>query len=205
MRFPRPHKAHFKRYIFILVAVVSLTGLGVYANPVKHTPPVKHSVHSTPHKSDSSSYQSIKLHGASPDSSSSNISDGVSTYTNSAGNTVESPDYNPTGASAMCVDGTFSHSQTASGTCSSHGGVDHWLNSPSPTYTPAPVCTSSQIQAQIDSENSRHDSAIANIQFQYSQQGGLGSGLEANAINQENQLHQQYLAPLQAQLSTASC
>ncbi len=48
-------------------------------------------------------------------------------YTNSNGNTVESPDGNTTGATARCVDGTYSHSQHHSGTCSGHGGVATWL------------------------------------------------------------------------------
>ena len=33
----------------------------------------------------------------------------------------------PAGASALCVDGTYSHSQHRSGSCSSHGGVKQWL------------------------------------------------------------------------------
>jgi hypothetical protein len=52
------------------------------------------------------------------------------TYVNSAGNTVCSP-YSapsaPAGATAQCVDGTYSFSQTHSGTCSHHGGVTQWL------------------------------------------------------------------------------
>lgn len=35
----------------------------------------------------------------------------------------------PAGATAKCKDGTFSHSQHHSGTCSSHGGVAQWLTS----------------------------------------------------------------------------
>ncbi len=52
------------------------------------------------------------------------------TYVNSAGNTVCSP-YNspsaPAGATAQCGDGTYSFSQSHSGTCSHHGGVAQWL------------------------------------------------------------------------------
>lgn len=52
------------------------------------------------------------------------------TYVNSAGNTVCSP-YNapstPAGATAQCRDGTYSFSQSRSGTCSHHGGVAAWL------------------------------------------------------------------------------
>jgi hypothetical protein len=32
-----------------------------------------------------------------------------------------------TNATALCKDGTYSHSQHRSGTCSKHGGVDKWL------------------------------------------------------------------------------
>jgi len=52
------------------------------------------------------------------------------TYVNSAGNTVCSPESAPTapaGATAQCVDGTYSFSQSHSGTCSHHGGVSSWL------------------------------------------------------------------------------
>jgi len=52
------------------------------------------------------------------------------TYINSAGNTVCSP-YSgnavPAGATARCTDGTYSFSQSRSGTCSHHGGVSEWL------------------------------------------------------------------------------
>jgi hypothetical protein len=34
------------------------------------------------------------------------------------------------GATAQCNDGTLSYSQHAEGTCSWHGGVDHWINYP---------------------------------------------------------------------------
>jgi resuscitation-promoting factor RpfB len=52
------------------------------------------------------------------------------TYVNSAGNTVCSPEAassTPAGATAHCVDGTYSFSQSRSGTCSHHGGVATWL------------------------------------------------------------------------------
>lgn len=68
---------------------------------------------------------------AAPTSSSSNLSND-NTYVNSAGNTVHSPATTtdgsvPAGASAKCVDGTFSFSQSRRGTCSHHGGVASWL------------------------------------------------------------------------------
>lgn len=53
------------------------------------------------------------------------------TYENSAGNIVckpyESP-AQPAGATARCEDGTYSFSESRSGTCSHHGGVAVWLN-----------------------------------------------------------------------------
>lgn len=52
-------------------------------------------------------------------------------YTNSNGDRVHSPAYSPsgvpTGATAVCRDGTYSFSQHRSGTCSQHGGVAKWL------------------------------------------------------------------------------
>lgn len=52
------------------------------------------------------------------------------TYVNSAGNVVcrpyESP-AEPAGATAQCRDGSYSFSQSRSGTCSHHGGVARWL------------------------------------------------------------------------------
>ncbi len=52
------------------------------------------------------------------------------TYINSAGNTVCSPASSPSvpqGATAQCVDGIYSFSQSRRGTCSHHGGVARWL------------------------------------------------------------------------------
>ncbi|MDB5161458.1 MAG: type 3 domain protein [Candidatus Saccharibacteria bacterium] len=52
------------------------------------------------------------------------------TYVNTYGNTVCSPysaPSTPAGATARCVDGTYSFSQSRSGTCSHHGGVATWL------------------------------------------------------------------------------
>jgi hypothetical protein len=47
-------------------------------------------------------------------------------YKNSSGNCVEDPDGNTSGGTARCADGTESHSQHRSGTCSGHGGVSQW-------------------------------------------------------------------------------
>lgn len=54
----------------------------------------------------------------------------VKYYTNSAGERVQSPTYYksvPSGATALCRDGTYSFSQSRRGTCSHHGGVSKWL------------------------------------------------------------------------------
>jgi uncharacterized protein YgiM (DUF1202 family) len=51
-------------------------------------------------------------------------------YTNSENERVQSPThYNttPSGATALCRDGTYSFSQSRRGTCSHHGGVASWL------------------------------------------------------------------------------
>lgn len=51
-------------------------------------------------------------------------------YTNSYGNRVQSPTYYttaPSGATALCRDGTYSFSQSRRGTCSHHGGVAKWF------------------------------------------------------------------------------
>jgi hypothetical protein len=53
------------------------------------------------------------------------------TYVNAAGNTVCRPEHSPTvpaGATAKCEDGSYSFSETRSGTCSHHGGVAEWLS-----------------------------------------------------------------------------
>ncbi|HAM87971.1 TPA: hypothetical protein DDY55_01375 [Candidatus Falkowbacteria bacterium] len=50
-------------------------------------------------------------------------------YTNVDGNEVHSPAFapsRPSGASAMCRDGSYSFSQNRRGTCSRHGGVEEW-------------------------------------------------------------------------------
>lgn len=52
-------------------------------------------------------------------------------YVNALGNFVSAPvsssDGPPAGATARCRDGTYSFSQSRSGTCSHHGGVARWL------------------------------------------------------------------------------
>lgn len=55
---------------------------------------------------------------------------GADYYANSQGEEVQSPtryDSAPVGATARCVDGTYSFSRSRRGTCSRHGGVAQWL------------------------------------------------------------------------------
>lgn len=68
---------------------------------------------------------------SSPTTENDNLSND-NTYTNVDGNAVHSPAYSsddsiPAGATAKCVDGTYSFSQHHRGTCSYHGGVASWL------------------------------------------------------------------------------
>ena len=52
------------------------------------------------------------------------------TYVNRGGQTVPRPEncsVPPEGATALCHDGTYSFSQSRSGTCSHHGGVVKWF------------------------------------------------------------------------------
>jgi hypothetical protein len=48
------------------------------------------------------------------------------TYQAASGDCVERPDSSPSNATAICRDGTDSHSEHRSGTCSGHGGVSQW-------------------------------------------------------------------------------
>lgn len=46
----------------------------------------------------------------------------------SSSSSTKPPGSSPAGATARCKDGTYSYSQTHSGTCSHHGGVAVWLD-----------------------------------------------------------------------------
>lgn len=56
---------------------------------------------------------------------------------------AESPTYDdqaaPAGATAACVDRTFSFALNHSGSCSHHGGVSYWIVHPAPAPPPAPA------------------------------------------------------------------
>lgn len=54
----------------------------------------------------------------------------ITYYTNTYGEDTQSPTHYsgvPSGASAICYDGTYSFSRNRRGTCSRHGGVKKWL------------------------------------------------------------------------------
>jgi hypothetical protein len=73
-------------------------------------------------------------HAVAAPTSSSTGSCGSAYYRNSRGNCVPRPSTDPTltpdGPTAVCADGTYSYSQSASGTCSHHGGVATWIHHP---------------------------------------------------------------------------
>jgi Protein of unknown function (DUF3761)/Protein of unknown function (DUF1524) len=62
-----------------------------------------------------------KASGSSSSTSSSGTSSGGSSSTSSGSSSA------PSGATAICRDGTYSYSAHRSGTCSHHGGVEEWL------------------------------------------------------------------------------
>ena len=59
-----------------------------------------------------------------------NPTSSVDYYINVDNRTIQVPTrypVQPQGATAVCVDGTYSFSQNTRGTCSHHGGVNRWL------------------------------------------------------------------------------
>lgn len=75
-------------------------------------------------------YVSTKYLSNEKPSSGAYTEDQVKYYTNSKGESVQSPtkyDKAPEGATALCRDGTYSFSRSRKGTCSHHGGVKKWL------------------------------------------------------------------------------
>lgn len=80
----------------------------------------------------------------------------TSTSTSSAGLQVPSPAYSasgspPTGATALCLDGTYSFSSSRQAACSQHGGVAAWLpastaSAPASTTTTTIACPAGAVQ-----------------------------------------------------------
>jgi uncharacterized protein DUF3761/uncharacterized protein DUF732 len=64
------------------------------------------------------------------------------TYEAASGDCVPGPDGSTSDVTAICEDGSYSHSQTRSGTCSGHGGVARWCPcaglAPAAGYQPSP-------------------------------------------------------------------
>ena len=64
----------------------------------------------------------------------------------------------PPGATALCRDGTYSFSQTHSGTCSHHGGVAQWLDAttaPAQAAVPTPVSLGATVLISPRTKTSR--------------------------------------------------
>lgn len=92
----------------------------VYNNYLGNTTP-KHSSNSWFSASSNSTQKTIKSYNSSGEKK---------FYTNSKGVKVQSPTFyksTPSGATAICRDGTYSFSRSRRGTCSHHGGVARWL------------------------------------------------------------------------------
>jgi hypothetical protein len=51
----------------------------------------------------------------------------ATSHSNATGGSGKSENNDPTGATAKCKDGMYSHSAHKTGTCSGHGGVAQWL------------------------------------------------------------------------------
>jgi hypothetical protein len=98
-------------------------------------------------------------------------SDTQKTYINTDGITVESPNDDPTNATAQCVDGLYSHSLNYQGMCSGHGGV-------------RPVCTKSldierielKYNRDVEQENTRYKNELGYFQEDMNNRGLIQSG-----------------------------
>ncbi len=107
------------------------------ASTINYSPPAKRNTYkwsSTYSKPSKSYYGYSKPNSSSKAKAAQNNStqatEPITYYSNSYGDRVQSPTrYNnkPTGATAICSDGTYSFSYNRRGTCSRHGGVNVWL------------------------------------------------------------------------------
>lgn len=110
---------------FVLFATLGAVGQQAQPSTPQSPPPVVH--HHAAHKPKrpvASGDAAIAPAQPAPNLSNDNH------YTNSSGVSVHSParaSSVPSGASAVCGDGTYSFSQHRQGTCSHHGGVSRWL------------------------------------------------------------------------------
>lgn len=74
--------------------------------------------------------QPVSYHNYNTTTYQRNTNSHIKYYTNSMKQKVQSPTYynsEPSGAVALCRDGTYSFSRSKRGTCSRHGGVATWL------------------------------------------------------------------------------
>ena len=91
-------------------------------NNTNQKPPKNYYSYAKP-KSSNTTYKATKYKKAQPTES-------ITYYNNSYSETVQSPTRytgKPSGATAICRDGTYSFSRNRRGTCSRHGGVRSWL------------------------------------------------------------------------------
>ena len=183
-----PRIAHTKLTIAGAALLLTLTAGGAHAVTTNH------SSSSTNKSTSSSQSKSAAKHTSSK----------PKTYVNSKGNTVESPDSNSDGATAQCNDGTYSHSQSAQGTCSSHGGEA--TTSAAPPAPTVPTCNTTSEASYTASYNaakasadSTHASNIASIQSSWNARGLPFSGGEQQDEANENARYQAQLSSLQAQ------
>src|SRR5260370_30016307 len=80
----------------------------------------------SPASAEPSFFTSAKSADAVATTSASFLNCPAGSYQNSSGNCVPSPNGSTADVTAVCRDGSYSHSQHHSGTCSSHGGVGQW-------------------------------------------------------------------------------
>ena len=117
-----------KRWLGVFL-LLGLSSLGSYSQ----SPQQNQTPSSTTQTSSSSKQKASDSKQKASPSTSSTVPKGTSnsgSYTNSAGQRVQSPTRSstvPTGATAQCRDGSYSFSQSRRGTCSHHGGVSRWL------------------------------------------------------------------------------
>lgn len=126
-----------KRFLLLLSFSLLLSGCSASYDvpaqsilPYKTQPVVVQAIERQPivNSNISPSAQNVGNENAAESKNNVNLSNDNS-YINVDGSQVHSPAYAdsiPSGASAICRDGTYSFSQHRQGTCSGHGGVASW-------------------------------------------------------------------------------